>query len=231
MGSMFWKSAALNIAVMAIAMAASQAQAALENRGGGMIYDTVNNVTWLADMNYAQTSGFDTDGLMSWTAAKSWAENLSFGGFDDWRLPTANPLDSTCSAKFNAGGSIGWQYYGTGCTGGEITHLFVVDLGNKGSESVLEQAGDTSTQKSNLGLFQNVRSWYYWTDTESAQLSTSAWWFDAHTGRQDLTSKTSNVYAIAVRDGDVTAVPEPQTLAMMLVGVGLLAAAMRRRKA
>jgi hypothetical protein len=81
-GSMFWKSAALNIAVMAIAMAASQAQAALENRGGGMIYDTVNNVTWLADMNYAQTSGFDTDGLMSWTAAKSWAENLSFGGFD-----------------------------------------------------------------------------------------------------------------------------------------------------
>jgi len=230
-GSMFWKSAALNIAVMAIAMAASQAQAALENRGGGMIYDTVNNVTWLADMNYAQTSGFDTDGLMSWTAAKSWAENLSFGGFDDWRLPTANPLDSTCSAKFNAGGSIGWQYYGTGCTGGEITHLFVVDLGNKGSESVLEQAGDTSTQKSNLGLFQNVRSWYYWTDTESAQLSTSAWLFNANHGEQNVSSKTGINHALAVRDGDVTAVPEPQTLTMMIVGGGLLAAAMRRRKA
>ena len=62
---MFWKSAALNITGMAIAMAAGQAQAALENRGGGMIYDTVNNVTWLADMNYAKTSGFDSDGLMS----------------------------------------------------------------------------------------------------------------------------------------------------------------------
>ena len=104
MDSMFWKGAALNITGMAIAMAAGQAQAALENRGGGMIYDTVNNITWLADMNYAKTSGFDSDGLMTWTDAKAWAENLSFGGFDDWRLPTLNPFDTSCSSSFRLQG-------------------------------------------------------------------------------------------------------------------------------
>jgi hypothetical protein len=78
----------------------------LINRGGGMIYDTTANITWLADMNYAYTSGYVasgvapgsagentiwTDGRMSWAAAKNWADNLVYGGFSDWRLPTVNP--------------------------------------------------------------------------------------------------------------------------------------------
>ena len=41
----------------ALSVAALSAQAALVARGGGMIYDTTRNITWLADMNYARTSG------------------------------------------------------------------------------------------------------------------------------------------------------------------------------
>ena len=41
------------------------AQAALFDRGGGLIYDDVLNVTWLQDANYAKTSGYDADGDMS----------------------------------------------------------------------------------------------------------------------------------------------------------------------
>ena len=45
------------------------ANAALVDRGGGLIYDTDLNITWLADANYAYTSGYDTqdatDGLMT----------------------------------------------------------------------------------------------------------------------------------------------------------------------
>jgi hypothetical protein len=37
----------------------------LIDRGGGLIYDTDLNVTWLADANYAQTSGYDADGFMT----------------------------------------------------------------------------------------------------------------------------------------------------------------------
>lgn len=62
------------------------AQAALIDRGGGMIYDTDLNITWLADANYAKTSGYDADGAMTWAAANTWASSLVYGGFSDWRL-------------------------------------------------------------------------------------------------------------------------------------------------
>ena len=48
-----WAAAAA-AAVLALSGAAL---AALVARGGGMIYDTTRNITWLADMNHARTSG------------------------------------------------------------------------------------------------------------------------------------------------------------------------------
>lgn len=47
------------------------AQAALHGRGGGLLYDDVLDVTWLQDANYAKTSGYDADGWMTWSAAKT----------------------------------------------------------------------------------------------------------------------------------------------------------------
>ena len=137
------------------------------DRGGGLIYDTTRNITWLADMNYAQTSGHtgtgvNANGRMTWDAATAWANNLVYGGFDDWRLPTLNPADTTCSSNLNPGGGFPNQYFGTGCTGGELSGLFVTDLGNKAGESVLNQVGDTAQQIANLVLFSNVQSFVYW---------------------------------------------------------------------
>lgn len=68
------------------------ANAILIDRGGGMIYSTDLDVTWLQDANYAMTSGYDDDGLVTWDAAYNWVSNLSYGGFDDWRLPKFDPL-------------------------------------------------------------------------------------------------------------------------------------------
>jgi len=74
--------------------------AVLIDRGRGMIYSTELNVTWLQDANYAQTSGYDADGLMTWGEAMAWAANLSYGGYSDWRLPTYDPASpqQSCSA-------------------------------------------------------------------------------------------------------------------------------------
>ncbi len=58
------------------------AQATLLDRGGGLIYDDVLNITWLQDSNYAQTSGFDADGRMNWSDANTWAAGLSY--FDSY---------------------------------------------------------------------------------------------------------------------------------------------------
>lgn len=224
------------------------AQAALINVGGGMIYDTTRDITWLADMNYALTSGYAasgvapgsvldpdtiwTDGRMGWNAANTWANNLDYGGFSDWRLPTLNPADTTCSDNFNPFGGFPNQYYGTGCTGGELSGLFVTDLGNKPFDSVLNQTGDTAEQIANLDLFSNVQSYYYWSGTEYAPDPSVALLFDTIRGYQGSSFKSNVLYAVAVRPGDVRdaqAVPEPGTLALLLAAVGVGAVVRRRR--
>jgi hypothetical protein len=43
------------------------ANAALHDRGNGMIYDSDQDITWLQDANYAMTSGHDDDGRLNWT--------------------------------------------------------------------------------------------------------------------------------------------------------------------
>ena len=68
--------------------------------GGQVVNDTDLNITWLADANYAKTSGYaeawsnGADGQMNWDAARMWAANLSLVDavnnitYDNWRLPT-----------------------------------------------------------------------------------------------------------------------------------------------
>ncbi|HTL58443.1 MAG TPA: DUF1566 domain-containing protein, partial [Candidatus Limnocylindrales bacterium] len=64
-------------------------KAALIVRDGGMVYDDVQNRTWLQDANYANTHGYDsTGGVMDWATAYSWVATINVGGFTDWRLPT-----------------------------------------------------------------------------------------------------------------------------------------------
>jgi hypothetical protein len=101
------------VAALGLLALSGAAQAALVVRGGGMIYDTTLNITWLADMNYAVTSGYaaanaggtgsnrvDTNGSMGWNAANTWANNLMYGGYDDWRLASLNAGDTTCGSSF-----------------------------------------------------------------------------------------------------------------------------------
>ncbi len=83
----------------------STVNAALYDRGNGMIYDSEQNLTWLQDANYVVTSGYAaanavfvsgnksrnnvlTDGRMGWDAAQTWVSGLTVGGFNDWRLAT-----------------------------------------------------------------------------------------------------------------------------------------------
>jgi hypothetical protein len=81
--------AALSLAVI-VGISAS-VNAALVDRGVGMIYDTVLDITWLQDANYAQTSGYDSDARMRWNDAVSWANQLEYGG-----------LTKCCATKFSS---------------------------------------------------------------------------------------------------------------------------------
>ena len=103
-------SAFLCAMVLVIGLAGT-ANAALWDRGGGLIYDDVLDITWLQDANYAGTT-------MNWADAVAWADQLVFGGFDDWRLPATidGPLvlghDGTTTGGYNIITSeMGFMYY------------------------------------------------------------------------------------------------------------------------
>lgn len=188
---------------------AGVAQAALQDRdldGNGEVdafYDTDFDITWLRNAN--------VNGSMDWNSAVAWVDSLSFAGHDDWRLPTTLQPDPSCSRQS------GGVSDGRNCTGSEMGHLWHVELGNSGSMT-------------NTGNFQNLQHSTYWSATEYAPIPSGfAWYFHTGIGTQYAQNKNVPKYAMAVRAGDVAAIPEPQTNALMLAGLGALALAWRRR--
>lgn len=198
----------------------SAAQASLIDRGGGMIFDTDLNITWLADANYAKTSGYAqtfqslyilADGSMNWGEANTWANNLVYAGYTDWRLPTTLQPDASCGAQSNIGS------YGGICSGSEMGHLFNIELGGTPNRSIL-----VSNNPVELAKFTNIQAGYYWSGTEWASIPISyAWAFGFGNNYQMPDNKGYTYYAWAVRDGDVAVVPV--SAAVWLFGSGLLA--------
>ena len=121
--------------VAALCVPVPQAQAALVDRGGGMLYDTVLNVTWLQDANYAKTSNYDADGRMTWTQANTWANNLNYGGYSSgWRLARNTPVNGTQSGwnyTYSTNGSTDYGFNITS-TFSELSYMYYVNLGLKG---------------------------------------------------------------------------------------------------
>lgn len=210
---------ALGISILTV----TNANAALESRLGGLaVYDTDLNVTWLANANLAATNRFGissiyitSTGLMNQTTAFNWIGNMNasgYLGFNDWRLPTAQQPDATCSSGSSGGlyGSSG----GFGCTGSEMGHLYYIELGGH----TLQFTNSAATYGVIANIMQNSE---YWTSTDTPLESTRALSFNFGSGSQNIPVKTSSVVrAWAVRSGDVAAVPVPA--AAWLLGSGLL---------
>ena len=237
--------------VICLCITTLSANAALYDRGNGMIYDDVLNITWLQDANYAYTSGYalanalgeeessntniQADGRMGWVAAKAWAAQLNYGGFDDWRLPTANLLnasdpcesyDGRCDMGFNN-------------TISELGHMFYNNLANLGLYDIAgnDRASGYGITNSSFtdgidGItvsFLNLQNDDYWLGDDYALDAESAWAFSADIGFQDDDDYEESQFSWAVRDGDVSAVPVPA--AGWLFGSALVGlAGVKRRK-
>ena len=159
-------------------------------------YDTVLHVTWLRTANLTG---------LGWTASKAWVDDLEFGGYTDWQLPRGDAC-------------IGFN--GATCTGSDLGHLWNISLGNKTSD----YTNSHPTALTNTGNFINLGSYAYWSGLEGSPDTSYAQSFQMRTGSQVYVVKYSvNHFALAVRPGDVAAVPEPSTTLLALLGLGVFA--------
>jgi hypothetical protein len=114
--SMTVKCNALLVGMFAACLVSAQASEVLQPRdldgnpanGAEAYYDSVQDITWLADWRQGDAGG------MTWAGSVAWAAALALGGYEDWRLPAVGL--PRCQS-FN-------------CLNGELGFLWYVVLGN-----------------------------------------------------------------------------------------------------
>lgn len=182
--------------VLLIIVTSSNGDAALINRGSGMIYDDELDITWMADAGLARSEIITG---INWDNAVDWADNLVFAGYSDWRLPHMDVNNDGVITDCLA------PVLEISCRDNEYKYMF------KYNEIKLTSPGD----------FVNIGTNHYWSGTQNPVFPNLAYLTNFNTGFMGTTSKiTTNRNAWAVRDGDVSVVPLPASI--YLLGSGLL---------
>lgn len=211
----------------------STVQATLLDRGNGMLYDDVLKITWLKDANYAKSSGYDADGRMTWAQANAWADNLNYSGYENWRLPVAKPVGSNWNFSWSYDGTTDWGF-NISSANSELAYMYYVNLGLTGYYSPTGDIpydygvfanGAWRGGAKDIGLVLNLQNDEYWSGTVyERNPATLTWDFRTYTGLQYGADQADEIYAWAVRDGDVSsAIPEPSIVGLLTAALLILA--------
>lgn len=208
-----------------------ESQADLLNRGtdslgNRLIYDSDRKITW-----YDFTYSYLIPGPTSWDNSRNWASSLSvtFNGieFNDWRLPTITINQDPATYGYS-----GSDTYGYNIKNSEMGHLFYTALGNKAYYATNGSYPQSGWGLTSTGDFQHLYAEYYYSDATYSYNVWAAVYQSFATGEQYAGAKVAlggtGIYAMAVRDGDVAAVPIPPTV--WLLGSGLVGLVGLRRK-
>jgi hypothetical protein len=250
------------------------AQASLYDRGNGLVYDDILNITITKDVSLFQTRATsDTNlvnkiiadigtvadsyfgphvltsndfhsnfGSVTWWGAQAWIGYLNFHNFDgynDWRLPKVSPVNGS---SFNDN----WSYDGSTDNGWNITskqselaYLYNVELHNLGyvgnpSKASFQDAANAGSTDSFTTLQSSWTGTEYTPPVNKPQVldNGSAWYFQVSGGGQSAVLKSNyDLFAWAVRTGDVAPVPIPGANWLFASGlVGLLSFTRRKKQ-
>ena len=177
---------AAGLAGAAISCATQSFAALVPSADGSTVFDTRNNVNWLADANLAVTNRFglpvcdeaispksciNPGGSMSYQAAAAWVAAMNaanYLGHSNWQLPTTPSTDSSCPFTGPNGNSFGFN-----CTAGALGSLYYDALGLV--------APDTAVPIPNIavGPFSNFQPYLYWSQTNTAGIGYATFSFNS----------------------------------------------------
>jgi hypothetical protein len=228
----------------ALAMTASlSAHAALMNEGNGLIYDSVQNITWISDVDLAKTQMNAMGATNFINQVKSSVSGDGSSLFGVAYTLTASDFNTTTgqmswfaatawAAQLTYGGSSDWRL--PAITGGAYGGPFAV--GELGAMFINTLSGTDFSNATNAAakaeFTDYVNSGWYWTSA-NGPWQNSKWIWNSSSNAANVYNPSQYSYAWLVADGNVAAtgssVPEPSSLA--LLGLGAIGFLKQRRKA
>lgn len=248
----------LSVGILGLLLLTGNGQAALQTIGTANYMGIDYNLIYMDDGPFGPITWLDysKSGDNNWQNQVDWASGLSFAEADiqlepaytstidwtkGWRLPEVDESKANLSGYFGYEGPDETGYhnyrYGYNMVNSEMGHLFYEALGNLGY-----LATDGSYPQEGYGLhktgdFEQLHADYYWSGTESSIYQEElVWYFRFDWGSQSWGPKHNDVdrpKVLAVRPGDVSAVPIPGTVLLLasgLAGLGLVGKKTRQRR-
>ena len=179
---------------------------------GITVYDTVNNISWLADANLAASNQFvlsicngsgtqpcvNPSGSMSYQAAAAWVKGMNaanYLGHTNWQLPTTPFTDSGCPFTGPNGISFGFN-----CSASALGSLYYNALGLKAPNTAVPIPNNTA------GPFSNFQPYFYWSQTTPPN-GTGYGSFSFNSGFQGSNTAPNFLYALPMIQGKISGTP------------------------
>jgi len=182
------------------------------SQDGLTVYDSANNITWLADLNLPATNRFglpvcgpnsdlktcvNASGSMTYEAAAAWVAAMNaanYLGHNDWQIPTTPSSDPGCAFIGNDGNSFAW-----GCTAGALGSLYYKAFGMSPPNNTLP------VSKGSIGPFSNFQPYYYWSQSNNGGGGHATLSFN--TGFHDSNTDINYMYVLPMIPGKIPGSP------------------------
>ena len=198
--------------LLACGLSPPQASAALLLSADGVtVYDSVNNISWLADADFAAKNRFglpvcngsgtqpciNPSGSMSYQAAAAWVAAMNaanYLGHTDWQLPTTPSTDTSCPFVGPNGNSFGFN-----CMASALGSLYYNALGLKAPNTAVPIPSNTA------GPFSNFQPYLYWSQTSTNVLGYGT--FSFNTGFHGSNTVPNYLYVLPMIQGKIAGTP------------------------